>query len=164
MDQCSFETHPRTELGPRESLRSWSADLYMMIMQIRYNPMSSMLTPSSMIEPLVSLDNSRILRRPSVRVDFPDPVRPITPTFSLALIWNDMLWMTFSSSALYLKLMLLSVNYPYIVFIYSVLGRAMISLRVLGCRTIAPEATSRCNCALAEHCSWWFRFVSRCPP
>ena len=50
--------------------------------------MSSILTPSKTIDPLLSVpsilsseDNSSILNNPKVRVDLPDPVRPITPTY-----------------------------------------------------------------------------------
>ena len=56
--------------------------------------------------------NSKILKRPKVKVDLPDPVLPITPIFSFLFTLNDIPLRTKGKPSRYLYLISLTCNTP----------------------------------------------------
>jgi len=83
--------------------RTGSCGIIVTFWRSSWSPIFSMFKSSKEIEPFVSeLEaNSRILSKPNVRVDFPDPVLPTTPIFSQFYTLKLMLLMTTGSSGRY---------------------------------------------------------------
>ena len=67
-----------------------------------WSPTLDIFYSSKFISEVVESTNSKILKRPRVNEDFPEPVLPITPIFSLFLIEKFKFLRTLGKSSLYI--------------------------------------------------------------
>lgn len=81
------------------SIKNGSCGIIYKFFRRCFNPISLIFNPSIKIYPSLLISN--ILLRAFNRVDFPDPVLPTTPIFSLSLILKETCFNTTGVSSLY---------------------------------------------------------------